>query len=46
VELACYEGMCHGFLSFGFLGSKTKAAFKQIKDSLGSISPAEIHGKT
>ncbi len=31
VTFVCYPGMPHGFLSFGWLGSGTKAAFAQIK---------------
>jgi acetyl esterase len=34
----CYPGMPHGFISFGWLGSGTKAAFAQIKQTLQPFS--------
>jgi hypothetical protein len=38
VTFVCYPGMPHGFLSFGWLGSGTKAAFAQIKQTLQPFS--------
>ena len=41
VTYACYPGMVHGFISFGWLGSETKSAFSQIKQSLQPFSPGK-----
>ena len=38
VTQVCYPGMSHGFLSFGWLGSATPAAFAQIRHSLARFS--------
>jgi acetyl esterase len=37
VLFVCYRGMVHGFISFGWLGSRTKAAFAQIKQTLQQV---------
>jgi acetyl esterase/lipase len=38
VTEVCYSGMCHGFLSFGWLGSATPAAYRQIQRALAQFS--------
>ena len=39
----CYPGMVHGFVSFGWLGSQTKAAFDQIHQSIQRVSVGAIN---
>jgi acetyl esterase len=41
VTFVCYPGMPHGFLSFGWLASGTKAAFAQIKQALEPFSVSQ-----
>ena len=38
VDFVCYPGMPHGFITFGWLGSKTGAAFAKIKQTLQQFS--------